>query len=234
MKLALWGPHTHSCWSRSGQWFRDPGCWGEERDFDSVSCWEERLETLGMVSYLQRILPPLQPSSSSPACTLISSGLRCLTQCTIAHLSSFYRGQWSVGATGHVPQLVPRGIVLNPMLTSPQKRTIREFCQHTRKIAILSENILASWQSGCLYSTLDMTASQWLVRDPLYKFAKCLKKHPKKKHHASKHKALLSLAWKYVFCDRTFSPGDTYTNMAYYKHGHVWPLIDPSLACRGS
>ena len=122
MKLALWGPHTNSCWSQSGQWFRGPGCWGEERDFDSVSCWEERLETLGMVSYLQRILPPLQPNSSSPTCTRITNWLRYLIQCTIAHLSSVCRGQWGARAAGHEPQLVPIGIVLNPMLTSPKKK----------------------------------------------------------------------------------------------------------------
>lgn len=107
MKLALWGPHTNFCWIQSGQWFRDPGCWGEERDFDSVSCWEERLEILGMVSYLQRILPALQPNSSSPTCTHITNWLRYLIQCTIAHLSSVCRGSEGWGQQVMSPSLFP-------------------------------------------------------------------------------------------------------------------------------
>lgn len=116
-----------------------------------------------------------------------------------------------------------------------KKGNIREFHKHTCKITFLPENILAFWQSGCLYSALDTTASQWLVRDPFHMFVKCLKMRPGKKTPCS-HKALLSLVWKSVFCYQTFSP-ETYRSARLIiskatcgsSHSHHLPVEGPSL-----
>lgn len=117
-----------------------------------------------------------------------------------------------------------------------KKGNIREFHKHTCKITFLPENILAFWQSGCLYSALDTTASQWLVRDPFHMFVKCLKMRPGKKTPCS-HKALLSLVWKSVFCYQTFSP-ETYRSISaagpifltsYVSSGlHCFPTLQKS------